>query len=269
MLELTDNSFNEIADIMKKLYGINLNGKKTLIEGRLNGYLMQNDFTSYDTFIKSLKNDKSGEILTNVINRLTTNHTFFMREADHFELFKNEVLPFIMKSAKECDMRIWSAGCSTGEEPYTLALLIKEFLGFDSNKWDHKILATDISEKALEKAQRGIYQLSDLESIPYSYKKKYFKAINEREMEVVSDLRKSVIFRKFNLMEEVFPFRKKFHTIFCRNVMIYFDGITKSKLVRKFYDCIEEGGYFFIGHSEALKKGECGFKTIEPAVYRK
>jgi len=192
-----------------------------------------------------------------------------MREVDHFNLFKEKVLPQLAINSKGKDLRIWSAGCSSGEEPYTLAMIIDEFFGMDKKWWDTKILATDISSQVLDIALEGVYTNERITTIPASWKINYFQKLKKEKSVLIPKIRNEVIYRKFNLMDKAFPFKKKFHVIFCRNVMIYFDNKTKMDLVKKFYDLTEPGGYLFIGHSESLNRNETEYQYILPAVYRK
>ena len=141
-------------------------------------------------------------------------------------------------------MRIWSAGCSTGEEPYTLAMIIDEFFGKEKLFWNTQILATDISSKVLDVAKKGVYNNDSIAKMPSEKRLKYFKKISDEKSEVVDQIKKEVIFARLNLMNETFPFKKKFHTIFCRNVMIYFDSKTKMDLVNRFYKITEPGDIF-------------------------
>jgi chemotaxis protein methyltransferase CheR len=270
MIEITDKEFNQLASFIKDNYGIRLKQeKKTLVTGRLNNVLIENNFSNFSEYIGHITADKTGDSAITLLNKITTNHTFFMREADHFNYFKSTVLPFWSEASSNKDLRIWSAGCSTGEEPFTLAMLIDEFFGNKKALWDAKILATDISTKVLNLAIGGKFNTEELQTIPASWRINYFDKIDS-EKSVISDrIKKEVIFRRFNLMEEVFPFKKKFHVIFCRNVMIYFDNETKNDLVNKFYNSLEYGGYLFIGHSESLNRDKTKFKYIKPAVYRK
>jgi chemotaxis protein methyltransferase CheR len=179
------------------------------------------------------------------------------------------VLPYLIKTKNEKDLRIWSAGCSTGEEPYTIAMIIDELLETEKAYWDTKVLATDISDRVLEIARKGIYRNEEISPLPISWQLKYFKKLNSKNCQLIDKIRREVIYRKFNLIEPVFPFKKKFDVIFCRNVMIYFDAQTKQELVNKFYDLIDYGGYLFIGHSESLNKDMVKFKYVMPAIYRR
>lgn len=269
MLSMTDHEFKKLAAYIKSNYGINLREeKRAMVEGRLNALLIQHGMNSFSDYFDYVLSDRTGDAVVSLVNKITTNHTFFMREADHFFYFRDKALPEFKRNIRDKDLRIWSAGCSTGEEPYTLAFLIDEFFGREKALWDARILATDISTRALEHAIKGVYSSESVGKLPSHWQVSYFKR-NACGYEVVNRIKKEVIFRKFNLMDKVFPFKKRFHAIFCRNVMIYFDKETKTQLIKKFYDALEYGGYLFIGHSESLNRGESAFKYVMPSVYRK
>jgi chemotaxis protein methyltransferase CheR len=271
MYTITEKEFTNLADYMRINYGINLKPeKKTLVIGRLQNVLLQGEFPDFTAYFNYIMSDPTGEAVVTMLNKLTTNHTFFMREVEHFSYFKKSVLPYLASSqANKKDLRIWSAGCSSGEEPYTLAMILSDYFGTSKNLWDTKILATDISTNALEKAVKGIYSLEDICALPDSWRTKYFRKLNVDSVALSEAIKQDVIFRRLNLNNVSLPFTKKFHVIFCRNVMIYFDAQTKKKLVERFYELTEPGGYLFIGHSESLDRGESPYKYIMPAVYRK
>ena len=172
----------------------------------------------------------------------------------------------VRRHQKDKVMAIWSAGCSSGEEPYNLSIYIKEFLGAQSAQWDTRILATDISQKALTTAKKGVYELPD--TIPAPWKKRYFTPVpGGSQFMVAPDIKNNVIFQTFNLMDPI-RFRRKFDVIFCRNVMIYFDQPTKDALVQRFYDATVPGGYLMISHSENLGKNN-PYKTVAPSTFQK
>jgi chemotaxis protein methyltransferase CheR len=270
MLDIKENEFKKLTGYIKQKYGINLTKKKNLIEGRLSNLIIEKGFKSFKEYLDYTFSDKTGAEETILLNRLTTNHTFFMRESSHFEYYENNVLPGIVNNLKENDLRIWSAGCSTGEEPYTLAMINNDFFGEKKHLYDTKILATDISVKALKSAEEGKYPKEALNNLPTVWKLKYFYKDSADDRYGISDeIKNDVIFRVFNLMDEVFPFKRRFHVIFCRNVMIYFDQQTKNKLINKFYELTEPGGYLFIGHSESISREITNYKYIMPAVYQK
>ena len=270
MLTISDKEFKQLTEYIKANYGIYLKAeKKALLTGRLSNVLTEQKFMSFSDYFNYIITDKTGNAVITLIDKITTNHTFFMREEDHFNFFRAKVLPYLATTSKDKDLRIWSAGCSSGEEPYTLAMIIDDYFGMDKKWWDAKILATDISSKVLDIALKGVYNNEGIATIPASWKNSYFEKSNKEKSVLTNKIRNEVIYRKFNLMNEVFPFKRKFHTIFCRNVMIYFDNETKMKLVKKFYDLTEPGGYLFIGHSESLNRNDTQYKYVMPAVYRK
>lgn len=270
MVTITPKEFKQLADYIKVNYGIRLKEEKqTLLMGRLNNVLIENNFKSFSEYYDYVITDKTGKAANIMINKITTNHTFFMREAEHFYYFRDKVLPDLKKVAKGKDLRIWSAGCSSGEESYTLAMIIDEFFGKEKACWDTKILATDISSRVLDIAVKGVYSDKDIATIPHNWKINYFKKFDNKNSVIMDKIKNEVIYRKFNLMDAKFPFKRKFHVIFCRNVMIYFDDKTKIELINKFYDMTEDGGYLFVGHSESLNREETKYRYIVPAVYRK
>lgn len=270
MITITKKEFNQLATYIKTYYGIYLKEEKqALLVGRLQNTLIENGFHDFSEYYDYIISDKTGVAVTTLINCITTNHTFFMREEDHFKYFIDKALPAITKRAKDKDLRIWSAGCSSGEEPYTLSMIIDEYFGKEKLFWDAKILATDISSKVLEKARKGVYSNEKIATLPTNWKLSYFCNYDKDNCMIRDQFRNEVIFRKFNLMDKTFPFKRKFHVIFCRNVMIYFDEQTKRELIDKFYDSLEYGGYLFIGHSESLDRNQTRFQYVMPSVYRK
>jgi chemotaxis protein methyltransferase CheR len=269
MIEITQPEFHTLINYIKGNYGIDLIKKKNLIEGRLSNVIVDKGFNSFGEYLKSIHEDKSGSEAIFLIDKLTTNHTYFMRESMHYEYLENNFLPYAKENIKDKDLRIWSAGCSSGEEAYTTAMIIQEFFGSEIGKWDTKILATDISASSLKAGKEGIYSELDVKKLPEKWRWKYFKQISPTQYALDQKIKNEVIFRSFNLMNKTFPFKKKFHLIFCRNVMIYFDRDTKNELIEKFYEHTEHGGYLFIGHSESIPKHETRYKYIMPAVYRK
>lgn len=269
MLSIKESNFKELADYIKSNYGINLTKKKNLIEGRLSNIIIEKGFNNFTQYLEHVFSDSTGREISLLINKLTTNHTYFMREWEHFKYYRDHVLPSVVSKAGDKDLRVWSAGCSSGEEPYTIAMINQDYFEEKNAQWDTKILATDISAKALSIAQRGIYTCESLDDMPGMWKLSYFNKTGDGSYCISDGIKNEVIFRKFNLMDDIFPFKRKFHVIFCRNVMIYFDDNTKKKLVNKFYEHTEQGGYLFIGHSESLGRGDNGYRYIMPAVYKK
>jgi len=269
MIKINNREFQSLIKYIKKYYGIDLIKKKNLIEGRLSNVIISKGFNNFSDYLDYVDKDNSGKEATYLIDKLTTNHTYFMREEKHYEFLESSILPFFENTVQDKDLRIWSAGCSSGEEPYTTAILLREYFQDRFINWDSKILATDISSTALKTAIEGKYSDTTLSKLPHPWKVKYFKKIGLNSYQISNEIKKEVIFRKFNLMSERFPFKKKFHLIFCRNVMIYFDRKTKNELIDKFYDHTIDGGYLFIGHSESIPRDETRYKYVMPSIYRK
>lgn len=270
MVEINDKEFAQLAKYIKDNYGINLKEeKKMLVIGRLHTVLAENNFDNFSQYYKYLISDNTGNAVNILVNKITTNHTYFMREKTHFDYLKEKALPNLITLVKDRDLRMWCAGCSSGEEAYTLAMILDQFCQEKKLWWDKKILATDISDKVLNIARNGVYQREQIIPLPEPWKRDYLKKFDQDNFIFGDKIKNEIVYRKFNLMERVFPFKKKFHVIFCRNVMIYFDNNTKNELINKFYNNMEPGGYLFIGHSESLNGQNTGFKYIMPSVYRK
>jgi chemotaxis protein methyltransferase CheR len=269
MIQLSDSDFTRLTGYLNERFGINLIKKRTLIESRLNNYLVNNGYDSYKTYLDHALSDKTGTEVGQMINFLTTNYSYFMREWDHFQFFQDRVLPEMARNVRDNDLRTWSAGCSTGQEPYTLAMLIGDYTAENGLRWDAKVLATDISMKALEAARKGVYEDDALKNVPAGWKLRYFSKLPDGKWAVSETLKKEVIVRRLNLIEGEFPFRKPLHIIFCRNVMIYFNEETKKKLIEKYYRALMPGGYLFIGQSESIDRTDGKFKLVMPSVYKK
>lgn len=267
---MTDLEFRRISMFLKDRYGIDMTHKKEIMDGRLSNMIRIRGFDSYDAYMNALMQDSSGEMEKELVNLLSTNHTYFMREFEHFEYMKKVVLPYLRKEEENTqDLRIWCGAASSGEEPYTLAMLLLDFFGLEHDKWDTTVLATDISTDVLQSAVRGVYKKEQIAELPDNWKRRFFRPVEDGEYFAVTDeLKKEVLFRQFNLMED-FPFRKKLHVIFLRNVMIYFDRPTKQSLIKKLYDVLEPGGYLFVGRTETIEKGNVPFELVEPSIFRK
>lgn len=266
MIQLTDKEFATLRDYVLGNYGIDLSKKRVLIQGRLNTVLMQYKMNTFTEYIERVKNDKTGAELQQMLNRLTTNLTFFLREKDHFDFLTNTVLPEFETKFKGRELRIWSAGCSSGEEPYTLAMTLMDY---NKNKGGRfKILASDISQNVLGQAQRGVYSKGSLKDVPNSWLTNYFEKMGDDDYRVKESVRRNITFRTFNLMDP-FKFAAPFEIVFCRNVMIYFEKEKKDNLINKFYNWTIPGGYFFVSHSENVGKNEAGYRMIRPSTFKR
>ncbi|MBN9542842.1 MAG: protein-glutamate O-methyltransferase CheR, partial [Alphaproteobacteria bacterium] len=221
---------------------------------------------SFTRYLDLVDNDPNE--FTNFVNSLTTNLTSFFRESHHFEYLKDELNKLI---AEGVPIRIWSAGCSAGMEPYSIAMVVSHLLGRNLSTYDIKILATDIDTDILAKAKRGVYDIAEKKNIPDDYFKKYCKTINEDGEEKISmnaELRNLIAFNQLNLMGNI-PLKRKMQIIFCRNVLIYFDKPTQSKIFDKFHQNIDKEGMLLIGHSETIGDRSSIFKLIGKTTYRK
>lgn len=271
-MQLTDREFQLIRSLVYKKFGINLGEqKRNLVVARLQKVLLAGGFSSFGEYYEHVIRDASGRALLTLVDQISTNHTYFFREKEHFDLLKTEILPGLNEECKGIgrQVRIWSAGCSSGEEPYTLAMVLTEYLSGNPSNIDAAILATDISVTALEKAVTGIYPAGKMSQVPFSYRQRYFSPLKDGNWAVKQCLKDMVLFRRLNLMSREFQFKGLFQVIFCRNVMIYFDKTTQQELIERFHRYTEPGGYLIIGHSETINRGAGLYKYIKPSVYQK
>lgn len=261
----TDLSLSQFEHIRASLFnyaGIKLNNdKQNLVRSRLTKRLLDLKLANFDEYLSRISADNT-EFLQ-MIDALTTNKTDFFREQQHFDYLKNALLP-TLRSRR---LRIWSAACSSGEEPYSIAMLLLESVT-NIDAFDIKILATDISPTILAKAQRAEYTKEEMNGIRSDLATKYFVQTPQMRFKINERVRKFVRFANLNLMAE-WPMSGPFDVIFCRNVMIYFDKPTQGFLVNRFYDLISDGGHLFIGHSESLTGVEHNFDYVRPATYVK
>ena len=265
-LTITDNDFNRLAKFVQTNYGIDLSQKRQLITGRLSTPLKQRGYTNFTDFVNHVLQTKDNDLITLLLDKLTTNYTFFMREKEHLDLFCQKIIPdIVQRHQRDKTLAIWSAGCSTGEEPYNITMFLFDYLGPQASQWDTRLLATDISNRAMTAAKKGVYELPD--TIPPDWKKKYFVPQPGGQYQVAPKVRDNVIYQSFNLMDPI-KFRRKFDVIFCRNVMIYFDQPTKDALVRRFYDATAPGGYLLISKSENLS-ANAPYRRLAPSTFQK
>lgn len=267
-MELTNKDFVRLTDFMYNNYGINLKNKKTLIETRLVLMVKNLGYADFKSYIDSLMQDKSGEQVSDLVDKLTTNFTYFMREEKHYDFLRDEVILPNLKKVPIGGIKIWSAASSTGEEPYCIAMLISSILGKNS-KLRVSITASDISRNALKQAKSGIYSEDKIAKLPPVWVKNFFKKIDNKNHEVIGDIKNSIEFKYFNLNNKIGWEKGKYDVIFCRNVMIYFDNPTKQVLCKRLYDALKPGGYLIIGLSENLSNLENKFDRIKPSVYKK
>jgi chemotaxis protein methyltransferase CheR len=264
--ELTTSEFQKIRNLVYDYCGINLHeGKQALVKGRLMKRLRSLHLNSFTDYLNYLERDITKQEFVHLIDILTTNKTSFFRESSHFDYIVQEIIPAIGNR----QVKWWSAGCSTGEEPITMAMTLKEGLKTVKNP-PVKILGTDLSTEVIQFAKQGEYPLEKLKGIPDYFIKKYFEAMTEKKQyyRVNDSMKNMITYGCLNLLDP-WPMKGPFQIIMCRNVMIYFDKQTQQKLVERFYSLLEPGGYLFIGHSESVTNKEIGLRTIQPAAYQK
>jgi chemotaxis protein methyltransferase CheR len=270
--DLTDKEFLLFKDLIYRETGINMSDKKKkLIVARLSKRLRILQLSSFTEYYQYLNDSPdSDDEIVNLINRVTTNKTDFFREKHHFDFLAQELFPQIIDAGRKNGvrrLRIWSAGCSSGEEPYTLAMTAMESFKAERG-WDIKILATDLDTEILQRAIAGTYPTQLIAPVPREYLSRYFNRSGEQY--VVSDACKSLVsFRRLNLMDESFPMKHPFDIIFCRNVIIYFDAQTKDSLLTKYHRHLKDEGHIFIGHSESLMHMKDRFRYLKHTIYRK
>jgi len=271
---LSEREFRQISDLVYKHCGINLHiGKKELVRARLAKWLRQNNFSTFKDYINYVLEDKTGREFSTLIDSLSTNLTSFFRERQHLDFMSDKFLPFLLeRKQKKHDFKIrgWSAGCSSGEEPYSIAITLLESVR-GLGQWDIKMLATDISTKMLGIAKEGVYDKDRVSTVPPPQKNRYFIMTSVdglKTYQVADSLRNIVIFKYMNLMKD-WPVKGPLDFIFCRNVMIYFDKPTQQNLITRFWDMLDSKGLLFTGHSESLTGIEHKFEYVQPTIYMK
>jgi chemotaxis protein methyltransferase CheR len=265
--ELTADQFARIAGMLHEHAGIRMReGKERLVRARLTRRLRRLGLANFEEYLAFIDQDASKAEFAEMVDALTTNKTSFLREAAHFDFLREHVLPALRPSA-----RIWSAGCATGEEAYTLAMLVNEVVP-DAVARDLRVFATDISQRVLDLAEAGCYPPEVMADVPPEWLRTYWSrrsVSNSRELlEAAPALRRLVHFERLNLMEP-WPMEGPFDVILCRNVMIYFDKETQQRLVERFWAMIRPGGHLLVGHSESLTGLTHRFRYVQPAVYLK
>ena len=267
MVELNDKQFKKVSELVSRLSGINLKeGKEALVRARLMKRVRALKIKDIDAYLRYIESDEGTLELGDMIDVMTTNKTGFFREAEHFNFLREKILPEI----KGSKMRFWSAACSSGEEPFSLAITLRENIS-DIDSKDCLILATDISSRMLEKAGKAVYCQASVRDIQATVIRKYFNKLDNGlspSFQVKNHVKGLVRLAWLNLMDP-WPMTGPFNVIFCRNTMIYFDRSTQQKLIKRFWDLLKPGGYLFIGHSEGLLGISHKFTYVQPATYRK
>lgn len=266
---LSAAQFAEISRVVTGATGIQLpRGKEGLVQSRLSRRLRVLGLASFDAYLARVRDDPTGRERVEMLDLLTTNKTSFFRESAHFDLLRDTIVPEFARAPG--GLRIWSAGCSSGEEPYTMAMVLRDALpAFTAGAPNApRVLATDLSHRVLAQATGGQYSLAQTADVPDAMLRRYFVPAADGSWTVAASLRDLVHFGRLNLMES-WPMRGPFHAIFCRNVMIYFDKPTQQALVTRYHALLAPGGYLCVGHSESLSALSHEFSYVQPAVYRK
>ncbi len=265
-ITLEEEDFARVSRIIYDYSGINLHeGKHALVRARLMKRLRKLKLNSFKQYLDYIESEEGSAEFLSFVDVLTTNKTHFFRESRHFDFIYEEVI----RELNGRPVKWWSAGCSSGEEPVTLAIILEEALKNNRIKSDVKILATDLSREVLSIAKAGCYPDHRMTDVNNALREKYFNKNSSNESyEVVPSLMKKITYGRLNLLSQ-WPLKGPFQLIMCRNVMIYFDRKTQQELISRFYQILEPGGYLFIGHSESVSGNKHSFKNVIPAVYRK
>lgn len=273
-IEMTDKDYSIISSYIEKNVGIRMSeGKKVMMQSRLMTRLRTLGLKSFEEYINYVfVQDTTGQELVFMTNALTTNKTDFFREADHFDTMSNIVLPDLISKGYK-DIHIWSSASSSGEEPYTLAIVMSEYKRNHTSSFrDFDVFGTDISTEVLDKAVNAVYTDDVTAGIPIETKRRYFLKSRDRNAHTVRvkpELRQKCHFQRLNLMDETWDIPEQFEIIFCRNVLIYFDKPTQEKIIRHLLQHLIPGGYLFLGHSETVFNMNLPLKNVGPTAYRK
>ncbi len=267
--DLDETQFRRVVDLLYKHAGIALNdGKQALVAARLRKRMRACSLPEFGEYLDFVSAERSGDELRRMIDVLTTNKTSFFREEIHFQFLRETIVPELDQGRRS--LRIWSAGCSTGQEAYTIVMVLRETLK-QYAAWDFRLLATDLSDRVIDQARQGVYERKALGDVSEELLRRHFVPIKNSqydEWQVKPELRTPVSFAHLNLMGD-WPMSGPFDVIFCRNVMIYFDKPTQEKLINRFHDLLGPGGYLLIGHSESINGLDHAYQYIQPATYRK
>jgi chemotaxis protein methyltransferase CheR len=271
-VKMTEADFLKISQFIYSQYGIKMPlNKKTLLESRLQKRLKTTQIASFKAYIDYLFTPHGQSVeLVPMVDEVTTNKTDFFRGPDHFEFLSNVVAPELMRN-KVNAFKIWSAGCSTGEEPYTIAMVMNEY-GLQHPQVNYSVLGTDLSTQVLQRSVNAVYTEEQIAEVPLDLKRKYFLQSRNRQehrVRVVQALRDRIVFQRLNLMEEQYKTLTNFQVIFCRNVLIYFDRPTQESVICKLASRLVKGGYLFIGHSESLTQMKVPLQQVKPTIFRK
>lgn len=271
-MEMTLRDFKRLSSFITQNFGIKMpETKMIMLQGRLQKRLYKLNIDSYSSYCDYLFTKGNEHEIINMIDVVSTNKTDFFREPQHFLILAEEILPEIINQLQDRTIKIWSAGCSSGEEPYTLAIVLSEFLAQHPNI-DFNIFGSDISLSTLQHAVKAVYTEDRIIEIPLNLKRKYFLRSKDRAnptVKIVPEIRKKVSFDRINFMDRCYTVSDSFNAIFCRNALIYFDRDDQEKIIHRLCKHLVINGYFIIGHSESLVRMDIPLKQIKPTIFQK
>lgn len=269
---LSDSEFKKLSDFIQTNYGIKMPpAKKIVLQGRLQKRLKELQIPDFKSYVEYLfSNQDHGEVI-HMMDVVSTNKTDFFREPIHFDFLRKSILPEFMAQHGRGQIKIWSAGCSSGEEPYTMAIVLEEFKESHPG-FDYAITATDISTAVLQHGANGVYKEEKIEIIPVNLKRKYFLKSKDRtnpQVRLIKPIRNKVNFQRLNFMDNTYQINEVFDVIFCRNALIYFERENQECVINKLATKLKPNGYFFLGHSESITNMKVPFKSVQPTIFRK
>lgn len=269
MIRLTDDEFKEFVNGLQDACGVDLRRKRVLLECRISSAMEKLGVTSYSKYRDILSEGNAENVQREMISKLITGYTFFCREDAHFKYLRDKVFPelIMQRKTKKSMINIWCAGCSTGEEAYSLAMAAEDRIRDTGEMFLYRIWATDINRNSIENGRHGIYTDKTVSNVPVEWRERYFIK-REGMYEVIPEIRKKIVFRKHNLVNDPVP-GIRMDVIFCRNVIIYFDSETRGNVIRRLYSSLNDNGYMFLGHAEFAKYKCKGLVHVASAVYKK
>ena len=276
-IEISDELFLQVGKMITEKYGIKMPPeKKIMFQARLQRRLHELDIHSFDEYAKILLNDScSASEFNQLADLISTNKTEFFRENEHFTFLNSIILPEFIKvktPSLSSQLKIWSAGCSSGQEAYSIGIQIEEFLRTSGQRFDYSILATDISARMLRQAREAIYPFAQVDELSAEIKQRYFlksKDVRTMKVRIIKEIRDKVTVGYMNLMEDLYPFQAQFDVVFIRNTLIYFDRANQLKVLKQVLNSLKPGGFLLIGHSESLINLQLPIQSVAPSIYVK
>lgn len=270
---LEPGRFDRLRRAMRERFGFAIEPDRLPhVSARLRTLAQTCGFDDLDSYVDDVLDAPTEDKISRLVNRLSTNHTYFYREPDHFAFLAEIALPEALERARQAGrytIRLWSAACSTGQEPYSIVMCARERLGAQYKKWNLNVLATDISSEALVQARDASYELSVMDKLPEHVTTRYFDRLEAGRVRVKPCVREDVTFRRFNLTTAAWPFRHPIDVVFCRNVLIYFDDDTTEAIVKRLTQSVAPGGYLIVGQSESINRFRGDLEYVRPSIFRR